>query len=362
MGMMGKAHAERLLSGKIPGGELKAVMSSHPEKIKEWAELNNVHVCEKTEDVFLYVDALIIATPHPLHPQIGIQAFQAGKHVLVEKPVGVETQSVKLLNQCARESGKAFGVVYNLRMDPLYIKIRDLINNNELGEIHRVTWKITDWYRSQAYYDNGKWRGTWEGEGGGVLMNQAVHNLDILQWIFGMPKMIQAFMQYGKGHNIEVEDEVTAYMEFDNKMTGVFIAATHETPGTNRMEIAGDRGKLVVENGEITFYRNRIGQKTFNKINKNPFGRPEMWICKIPVEKQENDGVTEILKEFTATVEKNTPLTAPGEDGIKGLMIANMMYLSAYEKRAIYLENWDDKIYQNLLQKRINESRIKKQE
>lgn len=357
MGSIGFMHAEKLLSGSIPGAALAAVCTGHVENLKAFSEkYPQVSICKSYQEMLEKTDAVLIATPHPLHPEMAVEAFLAGKHVLIEKPAGTDTKNVRRMNEEAAKAGKQFGIMYNMRKNPVYEKVRDLVRTGELGKLKRVTWLITDWYRSQAYYDSGTWRATWAGEGGGVLMNQAVHNLDLLQWIMGMPDSVQAFMKYGAGHRIEVEDDVTAYMEFPGGVSGLFVTATHEAPGTNRLEIAGDRGKLVAEDNEILFYRNKIGEREFNESNRNPFAKPEYWSCQIP--SGENcDGHAEILKEFTEAVLYGRKLTAPGEEGILGLTLANAMYLSAARGRMVDLKKWDDVEYYELLRGRIEKER-----
>ena len=273
--------------GRNSNAELTAVCDTNPKRL-EWAKKNlgeGVLLFEKAEALFESgsVDGVIIATPHYYHPPLAIEAFKSGLHVLIEKPAGVYTKQVREMNEAAEKSGKVFGIMYNQRTSPLYQKLRDLVKSGEVGEIKRINWIITDWYRSQSYYDSGGWRATWAGEGGGVLINQCPHNLDLWQWICGMPVRIRAFCSYGKYHDIEVEDDVTAYMEYENGATGVFVTTTGDAPGTNRLEITGDRGKVVVEDGKLTFWRLRVSERQFNREYKGGSGSPECWKCEIPI-------------------------------------------------------------------------------
>ena len=177
------------------------------------------------------VDGVMIAT-HTMTIRLWLsKPLTTGCMYWIEKPAGVYTRQVKEMNEVAKKSGKVFGIMYNQRTNPIYQKLRDLVKSGELGDIKRIIWIITDWYRSQSYYDSGGWRATWAGEGGGVLINQCPHNLDLWQWICGMPARIRAFCSYGKYHDIEFEDDVTAYMEYENGATGVFITTTGEAPG-----------------------------------------------------------------------------------------------------------------------------------
>ena len=280
-------------------------------------------------------------------------------HVLSEKPAGVYTKNVLEMNEAAVASGKVFSMMYNQRTNPLYQKLRNLIQSGELGEIKRTNWIITDWYRSQSYYDSSEWRATWKGEGGGVLLNQAPHQLDLWQWTTGlMPKRVHAFSSFGKYHDIEVEDDVTAYVEYENGATGVFITSTGEAPGTNRFEIVGDRGKIVVENEELTFYRLTQSEREFNATYTGGFGEPECWKVEIPI-KGENGGHIGIIQNWIDAIVKGTPLLAPGEEGVKGLEISNAIYLSSWLNQTIELPI-DADLYYEKLQEKINTSTSKK--
>ncbi|MCC8102864.1 MAG: Gfo/Idh/MocA family oxidoreductase [Clostridiales bacterium] len=258
IGKMGSAHAVSIFEQKVEGMRLSAVCDISPEK-RSWAaeQLNDQVYCYSSYRELLSsgnCDAVLIAVPHRLHPVIACEAFQAGLHVLTEKPSGIDTKSVKQMNKVAHESGKVFGIMYNQRTNPLYRSLREMVRSGDLGELKRMVWIISNWYRTQYYYDSGDWRGTWGQEGGGVLMNQCPHNLDLWQWIMGMPSSVRAVCHKGKFHRISVEDDVTIYAEYPNGASAVFIASTGECPGTNRLEISGTKGKAVVENGCLSLY------------------------------------------------------------------------------------------------------------
>ena len=287
IGNMGTTHAKNVYVGKVPKMELAAVCDIS-EARRNFAKetFKDVPVFEDAEEMFKsgLLDAVIIAVPHYDHPGLVIKAFEAGLNVITEKPAGVYTKQVLEMNEAAKKSGKLFGIMYNQRTNPVYQKLRQMIKDGELGKIKRVNWIVTDWYRPQAYHDSCTWRSTWKTEGGGTLINQNPHQLDLWQWLFGMPKRIMAHMSFGKYYDIEVEDDVTAYMEYEDGMTGVYITSTGEAPGTDRLEISADMGRIVVENNKITFNRNVVSEREYNKSNKKPFGRPECWECKIPVD------------------------------------------------------------------------------
>ncbi len=256
-----------------------------------------------------------------------MKAFEYGLHVIVEKPAGVYTKQVLELNDAAKKSGKLFGIMFSQRTNPIYQKIRELVRSGELGTIKRVQWTITDWYRPQSYHDSCTWRSTWKTEGGGTLINQNPHQLDLWQWMFGMPQKIMPHMSFGKYYNIEVEDDVTAFMQYDNGMTGVYITSTGEAPGTNRLEIACDMGRLVAENNKLTFKRNIISEREYNASFKGIFAKLEHWNCEIPVNGVPGEQHSGILKDFVRVLRKGGELLAPGYAGTQSHVLSDQFHL-----------------------------------
>ncbi|WP_438348339.1 Gfo/Idh/MocA family protein [Paenibacillus sp. FA6] len=363
IGNMGTAHARTLASGSIPNAILTAVCDVL-DSAEEWSQehLPDSVLCFRDAEEMMdsgTIDAVIVATPHYNHSEQAIKAFKRGIHVLIEKPAGVYTKQVREMNEAAAESGKVFAIMYNQRTNPLYQKLKDLISSGELGEVRRTNWIITNWYRSQSYYDSGGWRATWSGEGGGVLINQDPHQLDLWQWTIGMmPVRVRAFCSFGKYRKIEVEDDVTAYVEYANGATGVFVTTTGEAPGTNRLEVTGDRGKIVIEDGQLTFWRLRESEKDFNERYTGGFGEPECWKCDIPITGKESSHPG-IITNWIECITKGTPLLAPGEEGIKGLSLSNAMYLSTW------MDDWvtlpvDEELFLEKLQQKINSSTVDK--
>jgi predicted dehydrogenase len=363
LGNMGKGHIGYMQRGEVKGVKLTAVSDS-AEPGQLWAKENLGDDVTLFTDPFVMmdsglIDAVLIATPHYSHPELAIAAFQRNLHVLCEKPAGVYTKQVREMNDAAARTDVKFSMMYNQRTNPLYQKLKDLVDSGELGEIRRTNWIITNWYRSQSYYDSGTWRATWEGEGGGVLINQDPHQLDLWQWTINMmPKRVRAFCYFGKHRNIEVEDDVTAFVEYENGATGVFVTTTGEAPGTNRLEISGDRGKVVIEDNKLTFWRLRVSEREFNATFTGGFGAPECWKCEVPVHGTNPDHKG-IMQNFVNAILHDEALIAPGEEGIKGLMISNAMHLSTWT------DNWvdlpiDEELYYSYLQKEIEESRNRK--
>ena len=308
------------------------------------------------------IDALMVAVPHYDHPTYAIKAMKKGLHVLIEKPAGVYTKQVLEMNKVADECGVVFAIMMNQRTNPLYRKMREIVQSGELGAIRRTNWIITNWYRPQAYYDSGDWRATWSGEGGGVLLNQCPHNLDLWQWICGMPAKITARLHFGKWHDIEVEDDVTAYVEYPNGATGTFITSTGDVPGTNRFEITCDKGKIIADASgkeeSLMMWESEIGEPEFSKTNTVPFGKPTFE--KIEVDFQgdypQHMGV---FSAFAAHILRGEPLIADGREGINGLTISNAMHLSAWTGKEIDVPTFDHELYEAELMKRIAASRRK---
>ncbi len=335
LGNMGMCHAKSLFNKKVDGAVLGAVADSNPEKLKEAATNfgSDLPVFDTAEALFGSgkIDAVIVATPHPCHVELVIKGLEKGLHMLCEKPAGVYTAEVEKMNAAADKSDCVFAIMFNQRTLNMHKKLKSLIESGELGEIRRFCYTITDWFRTQRYYDSGGWRATWRGEGGGVLLNQCPHNLDLMQWWFGLPKRLRSFCAFGKYHNIEVEDDVTTYMEFENGSTGLLITTTGEAPGSNRLEIACDRGKLVMEGGKLTFTRAVVPVAEYCKTTPETFTPPETWVCDIPVSADSGASQHEkIMAAFAAKIRGKGELVAKGQEGIRSLMLSNAMMLSSW--------------------------------
>lgn len=364
-GNMGTSHVRNVMSGKVPNMVVGAVCDVSPARLEVLkASYPEIPVFESATALYEsgLCDVVIIATPHYDHPKLAIEAFEHGLHVITEKPAGVYTMQVKEMNEAAAKSDKKFGIMYNQRTNPVYQQLRQMIQRGDLGHIKRITWIITTWYRPQAYHDSSTWRSTWKSEGGGALINQNPHQLDLWQWLFGMPDRIWARVGFGKYYDIEVDDDVMAYFEYDNGTTGEYITSTGEVPGTNRLEIACDMGKVVVENNTITFYRNIISEREFNKVNTTLFGKPECWECKIPADSSGGEQHVGIFKDFASAVLNDTKLLAPGEEGINGLTISNAIHLSGWTGEIVDVKNFPHERFYELLQEKIKSSTVVKKE
>ncbi|MBI3415207.1 MAG: Gfo/Idh/MocA family oxidoreductase [Verrucomicrobia bacterium] len=358
MGNMGKFHADYLLNGKVNRCELVAVCSPSPAKLEKYSALKIFDGGEKLIRSGT-IDAVVIATPHYQHSSLGIAALEAGLHVMIEKPISAhKADAERLIAAHQRHPQLVFAAMFQFRTEPRYLKMRQLISSGELGEFVRMSWIITDWFRTEAYYASGGWRATWRGEGGGVLLNQCLHQLDSLQWLCGMPARVRGFCQLGRYHNIEVEDNVTNYLEWPNGATGVFVSSTGEVPGSNRLEIIGTRGKLVLENNQLTFARNESDMIEFSRNAKTGFAKPEVCHSNIPIENAATPHAT-VMQNFVDAILDGTPLIAPGADGMHSVELANAMLYSSLIGQTVELP-LDSTAYEKKLKQLIAESKFEK--
>jgi len=355
---MGRFHADALLANKVARAQLTAVCSSSPAKLERYKPLSIFDDAGKLIKSGA-VDAVIIATPHPQHPAQGIAALEAGLHVMVEKPIASDKAGAERLIAAAGQHPKqVFAAMFQLRTEPRYTKIRKLIRDGDLGRIVRINWIITDWYRTEAYYASGGWRATWKGEGGGVLLNQCLHQLDTLQWLVGMPSRVRGFCQIGRYHEIEVEDNVTIYLEWADGATGVFISSTGEAPGTNRFEICVTRGKVVLENNRLTFTRNDADMIEFSRAAATGFTKPDVWHVDIPIENAAAPHVT-LLQNFVDAILDGAPLLVPGGEGIHSVELANAMLYSSLLGQTLELP-MDSAAFAQELERLIASSKLEK--
>lgn len=357
-GNMGSAHAHCIGNGKIKGLRLTAICDIDDRRRQIAKEkFPDILVAASCEELFEsgVTDAVVIATPHYLHPDIGIKAFAAGQHVLTEKPIAVSVSEGQRLIQAAKETDKVFAIMFNQRTNNLYRKAKELIEEGALGSLKRVVWIITNWYRTQSYYDSGTWRATWSGEGGGVLLNQAPHNLDLLQWICGMPVSLLSRCDVAKYHKIEVEDNAEIFAELENGATVTFLASTGEYPGTNRLEISGELGKIVIENNSLKWWKSDVPEREYCFNSEKYEELPKVTVEEYPEVKNESDhGV--ILRNFADAILHGEKLIAYGEEGIRELMISNAAYYSSWVHSSVDVPvNVDD--FDRLLKLKIEDSK-----
>lgn len=353
-GIMGKAHIHDIAT--LENTELAAVCDVDHAIADTYAAEMHVPAYYDYRDLLEHeaLDAILVSTPHYAHTPISIAALQKGIHVLVEKPIAVHIKDASQMIAAYEEAKQThpklvFAAMFMQRTYGYWQTIKALIDGGELGQLVRTTWLITDWFRTQSYYNNGGWRATWQGEGGGVLLNQSPHNLDLYQWFVGMPKRITGFAALGKYHRIEVEDEVTAYFEHENGMIGHFITSTAESPGTNRLEIVGEQGKLVYENGKLTLYRNQRSMFAQIKDAAGGFDKVEIVQEDMPFEAPSGPGHRTVIENFANAILQGETLIAPATEGIHSVMLANAIMMSSFEGRTIHLPLDEDIYAQKLL-------------
>ena len=363
VGNIGSGHVGNILEGLSPEVEITAAADRRASR-REWIREKLPHIPVFTEGSELIAsgacEAVMICVPHYQHPTLAIEALKYGLHTMVEKPAGVYTLQVREMNEEAdRHPELTFAMMFNQRTNCVYRKLKEMIDGGELGSLKRVSWLITDWYRTQMYYDSGAWRATWSGEGGGVLLNQCPHQLDLLQWLCGLPVRVRAFCHEGKWHDIEVEDDVTAYLEFENGATGVFVTTTGDAPGTNRLEVTGTRGKVVCEGDVLTFSRLAMDERVWCASCPEGFKKPECETFQVETDGQ-NPQHPAVVNAFAAHILRGEPLVADGREGIRGLMLSNAMHLSSWLGRPVELP-FDEALFKEMLLERSRHSRRKEE-
>ena len=362
IGNIGSSHAKTLMAGKCPEFELAAVADINPDRLT-WAKEtlgDSIRTFATAEEMFDsgLIDACIIAVPHYAHCKLAIACMERGIHVMVEKPAGVYGAEVRQMNAVADQHPEVvFGMMFNQRTNHIYRKIKELIDSGKYGQIRRTNWIITNWYRPQAYYDSGDWRATWAGEGGGVLLNQCPHQLDLWQWLCGMPVKVHSHLLYGKWHDIEVEDDVTTYVEYANGATGVFITTTGDALGTNRLEIQLDGAKIVAEDDKLDVWEFEVSEPEFSRTNTAPFGHIKAHRLE-PETDGENPQHAGVINAWGAAILRGEPMVADGREGIRGLTLSNAMHLSSWLGQTVELPLDEELFYQELM-KRVATSRRK---
>ncbi|MBQ6624648.1 MAG: Gfo/Idh/MocA family oxidoreductase [Clostridia bacterium] len=361
IGNMGGAHIQNYVDGKMPEIEITCIADIDERKFENAKNKIPEVVCfNNATDLFNsgLCQAVIIATPHYYHPPMAIEALKAGLHVMSEKPAGVYTKQVRELIEFAQTQDKTFAIMFNQRTNCIYRKVKEILDSGVYGELKRVSWIITDWFRTQQYYNSGGWRATWSGEGGGVMLNQCPHQLDLWQWLCGMPKKVRAICNVGKWHDIEVEDDVTIYVEYPNGATGTFITSTGDYPGTNRLEISLQKAKIVCEYEKIKVFELEENVDEVIKTSDKGFDAIKGRVIDL-----ETDGLNEqhpgVMNAFAAHILRGEPLVAEGAEGINGLTISNAAFLSSWLDKEIELPI-DEDLYYDMLQDKIKNSKFVK--
>ncbi|MBO6242322.1 MAG: Gfo/Idh/MocA family oxidoreductase [Butyrivibrio sp.] len=347
VGNMGSKYAAILQDKLIDGMELAAltrVRDPYRSLLQNSID-SGVSVFESADALFdaverghIKIDAVIIATPHYAHEKFAVRAFKNGLHVLCDKPSGVYSRQARLMEEAADNSGKVFSMVFNQRTLPVYKQLKAIVSGGRYGALKRVNWVVTDWYRPEQYYKSSSWHATWDKDGGGVLLNQCPHNLDLLQWICGNPARVQGFCHEGRFHDIEVEDDVTAYLEWKNGATGTFITSTGDAPGMSRLEISLEVALLVCENGKIRIgeLAQEMGGKEadYRSTSTDFFRKIKGTWTEIEPEKEEHQ-YERVIQGFSDEISGSGKSIADGREGRKSLLLTNAIYLSSWEKKMV---------------------------
>ncbi len=358
IGNMGSEHCRLILKGRCPEVALAAVADLRPER-RAWAEeaLPGARVFADGRDLIRSgcCEAVLIAAPHYQHEPLAVAALKAGLHVLCEKPAAVRADSAERMVRTAGETGKTLTFMFNQRTNCVYRAMKALLDSGEMGAVKRMSWIVTDWYRTQQYYNSGSWRATWAGEGGGVLLNQCPHQLDLLIWLCGMPCAVTARCLEGRWHDIEVEDDVSALLEFPSGATGVFVASTGDLPGTNRLEIDCEKGKLVCEDGQVRIWRLGLNEREICFTSDDPWFRGEVTETAAETD-GENPQHAGVINAFAAHLLRGEPMTAEAEDGLRALRLSNAIHLSGWTGKRVEIPA-PARVFNRELNKRIRGSR-----
>lgn len=355
LGNIAQQHINNIIEQRVAQCRVTALCSRQPSELTSALQLRHF---ERYQDLIDSgeCDAVLIATPTFSHAAIGAYALQAGLHVMMEKPIGLSVQEGERL--CAlQKPGQQFALMLNQRTDPLFIAMRDCIQGGELGQITRCHWTMTNWFRPEIYFQVSDWRATWQGEGGGLLVNQCIHNLDIFQWLCGMPEKLTAFCRFGRYHDIEVEDEATAYLQYANGASGVFVGSTGEAPGVNRLDIIGEKGSLHFDGVGLMQTKNTPATRQFSRDTLDTFGMPESSTRDITPDRAVNQHSV-VMTNFVNAVLHDEPLIATASEGLYSLAMANAMLLSTWENRPIDFP-LDSGVYQRALNQRLANSELR---
>ncbi|MBO4940130.1 MAG: Gfo/Idh/MocA family oxidoreductase [Clostridia bacterium] len=364
MGNQGSHYATLFKDGKIENGVVTAICDNNPKKLaaaqEKFAVLNAQAFSDYKEMLDSGVcEVVLVETPHYIHPELVMECLKRGLHVICDKPAGVYTKQVREMNEFAKTCDAKFAMMFNQRTNCVYRKMREIVQSGGIGELQRVNWIITDWYRTENYYNSGSWRASWLGEGGGVLINQCPHQIDLVQWVVGeMPKTVRGFCQYGRWHDIEVEDEVTAFFTYENGATGVFITTTGEAPGTNRFEISGTKGKLLCENDKLWWYKNETDSLEHSRSSESGFAKPKMEVIEVETDGK-NPQHAGILNNFANSLLGLEEQFVQGVDGFNGVELMNAIELSGWNGGEEIVLPVNEERYLNELNEHRKNSKLK---
>ncbi len=359
IGSMGKKYAMHIFNNQVENMELTAIVCRN-EPGKAWAREQfgeKVKLFSSSDELFEQTecfDGVLIVTPHKEHPRLAKQAFSKGIHVFSDKPAGIDTKEVREMNRAAKEAGTAFAMMFHKRTMPIYKHVKEVLETGVLGNLNRVTWVCTIYFRTKKYHQSSAWRSSWQGEGGGLLMNQAQHPLDLWQWLFGMPQNVLGLIDFGKYNDFKVDDNSTLVMEYENGMRGMFISSTGEGTGEERIEIVGTAGRIIIEGNTLKYWRYTMSMEEFQAKNEEQEAKIPYKYEEIVFDNPDNPYI-EMLQNFADHILKKTPLIVNGEEGINALELANAAYLSAWEDKRISIPIDDEVYYEALMENMAKE-------
>lgn len=360
LGNIGQQHIQHIQNA-VNQCQVTAICSRQPVTIAGLNDAKHFSDYRQLIDSGL-VDAVLVATPTMAHFEQASYALSKGLHVLIEKPIGLSCQEAEQLIALHQNQPNAqqqvFALMLNQRTDPLFVAMKAQLDSGRIGTIQRTHWTMTNWFRPEVYFQVSDWRATWKGEGGGLLLNQCIHNLDIFQWICGLPCAVQSFCSFGKYHDIEVEDEATAYLQYSNGASGVFVGSTGEAPGINRFDIIGDRGTLSFDGERLQLISNSESTHAFSKTTRDMFGMPQSTTEDITPDRQVNQHA-QVIQNFVDAIQVQAPLIAPAEQGLHSLALANAILLSSWQQKTVALP-LNSAEYQQALELRIGNSSLRK--
>lgn len=358
-GAMGQNYARMIHAGLIPGMKLTWVCCRNPAGQTLLAqEFPGVGVCDTVEKLAENgegFDAAVIVTPHGTHVPFALKMAALDKHILLDKPAGIFAGEVEELVEACRDRGVAFGMIFNNRLLPAFRTAREMLRRGDLGTLHRAVWVCNSWYRSPAYHRSAAWRSSWVTEGGGLLINQNVHYLDMWQWLFGMPDQLSADLSFGRYNDFLVDDAADIRFTYSSGFHGTMISASGEAPGVNRLEIWGSRGRLILEDGaRLYFDENAVSTEEFAETNREKFATIPHTLREIALERVENP-YGELFANFVRHITRGEALWASGEDGLNTTRLTNAAYVSGWEERRVSLPVEESRFRQGLERCRMAE-------
>jgi len=290
-------------------------------------------------------DVAVIVTPHPLHPSMTIDCLRAGCHVLVEKPMAIDVASADEMIEEAKKSGRILAINFQQRFRPVIEKARAIIAAGEIGPLVR-TLSVEPWFRTAFYYRTAVWRAKWTSEGGGVLLNQAPHTLDLLCHLAGMPRKVWGWTRT-LYHAIEVEDTAQAMLEYPNGAPGYLTVSTTEVGVEQRVQIVGEKGAIELVGDKMTVYRIHPSTREFMTGSTEMFAKPETVAEMLDLPDTSGAHVA-VYRDLKAAIQEGRPPRADGREAIMSLELANAITLSSYSGQPVTLP-LDRKAYGELL-------------